>query len=431
MTSKQDTTKLAIKYKPIGDLVPYARNSRTHSESQVAQIAASIKEFGWTNPVLLDGENGIIAGHGRVMAAQKLGEKQVPTIELGHLDEHQKRAYIIADNKLALNAGWDDEMLSLEISDLKDAGYDLRFTGFTQDEINQLGDEPKEGLTDEDAIPEVKDEPKTKHGNIYQLGDHILMCGDSTNEKDVAKLVSYFGDEHKHCISDPPYGIAYDPKTVKYGMIKNDDVFLDYIGLAKKYTNGFFFMWTSYQVVDEWINRVKQDFEKITNLIIWHKGGGGMGDCLRTLATDYEIAIVVNRGNEIQSSRTGAVWDYQKDKRKEFLAKCKKDELIDVLQNIIDGETVWKIKKDNTSTYLHPTQKPVEVNQRALTSFTKRGDVVIDLFLGSGSNLIACETLERKLGGMELDPHYCDVIVKRWEEFTGKKATLLNANDTV
>ena len=431
MTTKQDTTKLAIKYKPIGDLIPYARNSRTHSESQVAQIAASIKEFGWTNPILLDGANGIIAGHGRVMAAQKLGEKQVPTIELGHLDEHQKRAYIIADNKLALNAGWDDEMLSLEIGDLKDAGYDLRFTGFTQDEINQLGDEPKEGLTDEDAIPEVKDEPKTKHGNIYQLGDHILMCGDSTNEKDVAKLVSYFGDENKHCISDPPYGIAYDPKTVKYGMIKNDDVFLDYIGLAKKYTNGFFFMWTSYQVVDEWINRVKQDFEKITNLIIWHKGGGGMGDCLRTLATDYEIAIVVNRGNEIQSSRTGAVWDYQKDKRKEFLAKCKKDELIDVLQNIIDGETVWKIKKDNTSTYLHPTQKPVEVNQRALTSFTKRGDVVIDLFLGSGSNLIACETLERKLGGMELDPHYCDVIVKRWEEFTGKKATLLNANDTV
>jgi len=430
MTSKQDTTKLAIKYKPIADLVPYARNSRTHSEAQVAQIAASIKEFGWTNPVLLDGENGIIAGHGRVMAAQKLGEKQVPTIELSHLDEHQKRAYIIADNKLALNAGWNDEMLALEIGDLKDAGYDLRFTGFTQEEINQLGDEPIEGLTDEDAIPEVKDEPKTKHGNIYQLGDHILMCGDSTNEKDVAKLVSYFGDEHKHCISDPPYGIAYDPKTVKYGMIKNDDVFLDYIGLAKKYTNGFFFMWTSYQVVDEWINRVKQDFEKITNLIIWHKGGGGMGDCLRTLATDYEIAIVVNRGNEIQSSRTGAVWDYQKDKRKEFLAKCKKDELIDVLQNIIDGETVWKIKKDNTSTYLHPTQKPVEVNQRALTSFTKRGDVVIDLFLGSGSNLIACETLERKLGGMELDPHYCDVIVKRWEEFTGRKATLLNAIDT-
>ena len=416
---------IQITYKPIQDLIPYARNSRTHSDAQVAQIAASIREFGWTNPILLDGENGIIAGHGRLLAAQKLGETQVPTIELAHMSEAQKRAYVIADNKLALNAGWDDEMLSLEISDLKDAGYDLRFTGFTQDEINQLGDEPTEGLTDEDAIPEVKDEPKTKHGNIYQLGDHILMCGDSTNEKDVAKLVSYFGDEHKHCISDPPYGIAYDPKTVKYGMIKNDDVFLDYIGLAKKYTNGFFFMWTSYQVVDEWINRVKQDFEKITNLIIWHKGGGGMGDCLRTLATDYEIAIVVNRGNEIQSSRTGAVWDYQKDKRKEFLAKCKKDELIDVLQNIINGETVWKIKKDNTSTYLHPTQKPVEVNQRALTSFTKRGDVVIDLFLGSGSNLIACETLERKLGGMELDPHYCDVIVKRWEEFTGKKAVLL------
>ena len=174
MTKKQDKT-LEIKYKPIGDLIPYARNSRTHSDAQVAQIAASIKEFGWTNPVLLDGENGIIAGHGRVMAAQKLGEKQVPTIELSHLDEHQKRAYIIADNKLALNAGWDDEILALEMDDLKDAGYDLELTGFSDEELAAMNPEVIEGLTDEDAVPEIPDEPITKLGDIYQLGNHRLI----------------------------------------------------------------------------------------------------------------------------------------------------------------------------------------------------------------------------------------------------------------
>ena len=417
---------MQIQQRRVEELVPYARNSRTHSESQVEQIASSIREFGWTNPILVDGEDGIIAGHGRVLAAKRMGMSEVPVIELTHLTESQKKALVIADNKLALNAGWDNTMLALELEDLKLEGFDLALTGFGQDEINALNPHVKEGLTDEDAVPEIPEVPKTQLGDIYKLGSHYLMCGDSTKEKDVAKLVSFFGDATKHCISDPPYGIAYDPKTVKYGMIKNDDVFLDYIGLAKKYTDGFFFMWTSYQVVDEWIKRIRVDFEKITNLIIWHKGGGGLRDCLKTLATDFEIALVVNRGNAIQSSRTGAVWDYQKESRKEYIAKRKKEELVAVLNNIIDGQTVWKIKKDNTSSYLHPTQKPVEVNQRALTFFTKRGDVVIDLFLGSGSNMIACETLGRRLGGMELDPKYCDVIVKRWQEFTGKEAELVN-----
>lgn len=179
---------LQITYKPTADLIPYARNSRTHDEAQVAQIAASIKEFGWTNPILLDGSNGIIAGHGRVLAAQKLGETEVPTIELSHMDENQKRAYIIADNKLALNAGWDNEMLALEIADLKDAGYDLGLTGFSADELDAMNPEVIEGLTDEDAVPDVPDEPKTKLGDIYKLGNHRLMCGDSTSVDAVTKL---------------------------------------------------------------------------------------------------------------------------------------------------------------------------------------------------------------------------------------------------
>jgi len=175
--------------KAVADLIPYVRNSRTHSDAQVAQIAASIKEFGWTNPILIDGENGIIAGHGRLLAARKLGQDKVPTIELGHLSEAQKRAYVIADNQLALNAGWDTSMLTLELGDLKAEGFDLELLGFDAAELEKLMQpEQVEGLTDEDAVPEVPEEPKTKLGDIYQLGNHRLMCGDSTNIADLETL---------------------------------------------------------------------------------------------------------------------------------------------------------------------------------------------------------------------------------------------------
>jgi DNA modification methylase len=258
---------------------------------------------------------------------------------------------------------------------------------------------------------------------------HRLLCGDSTLEKDVTRLIGNTDGKIVHCISDPPYGIAYDPKISKYGMIKNDDTFLDYIGLAKKHTNGFFFMWTSYQVVDEWIKRIKVDFEKINNMIIWHKGGGGMGDCAKTLATDFEIALVVNRGNEIQSHREGTVWDYQKTKRKQYILNQKKEKLAEVLESIVDGDVVWKIGKDNTTSYLHPTQKPVEVNERALINFTQAHDVVVDLFLGSGSNLIACENLSRLCYGMELDEKYAQVIIQRYVDYTSNPMIKINGSE--
>jgi DNA modification methylase len=429
--SKQSKFPL-IKTAQVADLIPYARNSRTHSDEQVTQIAASIKEFGFLNPVIVDGENGIIAGHGRVMAAKKLGMTELPAVEASHLTDAQRRAYIIADNKLALNAGWDDEMLRVEFAELSEAGFDLDLTGFSLDEIGALQiDEIPPGLTDEDAVPETPVTPVTAEGDVWLLGRHRLMCGDSTNEKDVQKLTSYFKEKTKHCISDPPYGLKYKSNHQdKHEMLINDDVFLDYIGIAKKHTDGVFFMWTSYQVVDEWVLRVKQEFNKVTNMIIWHKGGGAMGDLVKTLATDFEIALVNHRGHEIQTARTGAVWEYQKSERKKFIEKQKKSELVSVLDSIINGEVFWKIKKDNTSTYLHPTQKPVEVNQKALRTFTRKNDAVIDLFLGSGSNLIACQTLGRDCGGMELDPKYCDVIIKRWQDFTGKQATLEATGET-
>jgi DNA modification methylase len=413
---------MIITAKPIDSLIPYANNARKHDENQIKQIASSIKEFGFNNPVLIDKDNGIIAGHGRVLAAQRLGWTEVPTIALEHLTETQKKAFILADNRIAMNSSWDNEILAIELEALN-GEMDLTDLGFEPGEINKLlNGDIIDGLTDVDDTPAIPKEPKAMYGDIYQLGDHRLMCGDSTKEEDVQKLLYPYSDETMHCISDPPYGIAYDPKADKYGMIKNDDVFLDYIGLAKKYTNGFFYMWTGYQVVDEWMKRIKQEFERVTNIIIWHKGGGGMGDCMRTLSSDFEIGLVVHRDNLIQSGRIGSVWDFQQEEKAEWIAKASKDELKQLVNRMTEGSVVWKVGKDNTAFYMHPTQKPVEVNQKALKHFTKLGDVVVDLFLGSGSNLIACETLQRKCAGMELDPKYVDVIIQRWEEFTGKKA---------
>ncbi len=201
-------THPVIVSRKVDDLIPYARNSRTHSDAQVAQIAASVREFGWTNPVLVDGENGIIAGHGRVLAARKLGMAEVPCIELAGLSDTQRRAYIIADNKLALNGGWDDELLAIEFSELADAGFDNLLTGFTQDEIDALTPEQiPEGLTDEDAVPEVQAEPVSKLGDVWVLGKHRVMCGDSTS---IDAFDLLMGEQSADMVfTDPPYGMSY------------------------------------------------------------------------------------------------------------------------------------------------------------------------------------------------------------------------------
>src|SRR5699024_2753625 len=211
-------------------LIPYARNSRTHSDEQVAQIAASIKEFGFLNPIIVDGENGIIAGHGRVMAAQKLGLKELPCIEASHLTDAQRKSYIIADNKLALNAGWDDEMLRIELDELGELGFDLELTGFSLDEIDELQiEEIQEGLTDEDAVPDLVDDPVSVMGDVWILGEHRLMCGDSTSIDEVMTLLE--GKPADMVNTDPPYGISYQSngrtKSAKFDVLKNDDVILD------------------------------------------------------------------------------------------------------------------------------------------------------------------------------------------------------------
>ena len=389
------------KFVDVSELIPYANNSRTHSDEQVLQIAASIKEFGFLNPIIVDGSNGIIAGHGRVMAAKKLGIKELPCIDASHLTDAQKKAYIIADNKLALNAGWDDEILRVEFDALRELDFDLTLTGFSLEELEALDVEELEPEYEEDADGEIIEpppEPKTKEGDVWILGKHRLMCGDSTSIDAVEKLLN--GNKIDLVFTDPPYGVEYQSnmrtKSEKFAMLKNDDEFLDIAPVIDSLTDGWVFVWTSWKVQHKWIDMFNS-FGYPTNIVIWYKPGGGIGDLKKTFASDYEVALVWHRGAELCGKRIGSV---------------------------------WKVAKDGASTYVHPTQKPVELSMEAIDKTTKNGAAVLDLFGGSGSTLIGCEKTNRKAYLMELDPKYCDVIINRWQTLTGKDAILESTGET-
>jgi len=376
---------IQIKEKLVSELIPYVKNSRTHSDEQVAQIAASIKEFGWTNPILIDGENGIIAGHGRLMAARKLKHDKVPTIELKDLTETQKKAYIIADNRLALNAGWDNKMLTIELNDLLADGFALELLGFDPKELNALLEpEMVEGLTDEDAVPDVPDEPKTKLGDIYQLGNHRLMCGDSTSIDAVDKLMN--GQKADMIFTDPPYGIGYE-----YDEHKDDDnesnaqLVWDVFALhdcGKVWTPG--------------LMNLARDIERFgkTKVAVWHKkfamAGNGIGG-----ASTWEPILILNA---------------KKKSLKNDVLVIKTD------KEYVDGKNLRE---------LHSCPKPVGLYVELINSLAESKSNIFEPFCGSGTTLISCEKTTRKCFGMEMSPKYCDVIVKRWEEFTGKKAVLL------
>lgn len=380
--------QLEIKKVGVEKLIPYVRNSRTHSDAQVAQIAASIKEFGWTNPILVDGENGIIAGHGRLLAARKLGQTEVPVIELSHMTESQKKAYVIADNQLAMNAGWDTSMLTLELADLKEAGFSLDILGFDSKELdNLLEPEQVDGLTDEDAVPDVPVEPKTKLGDIYQLGNHRLMCGDSTSIDAVEKLMD--GQKADMVFTDPPYNIDYQGVKDKREKIKND----------KMPDNEFV----------DFLTESLMGCETMYVCCSWHYAH---------LFREAMIRIA-------RQPKAMIVWD--KVNPAQHLDKYfKQHEIIFYYgdyggQKTLRGD-VWTLKRQKNT--VHPTMKPVELIDIALQDNPGK-KVVYDGFGGSGSTMIACEKLGRQARLMELDPKYCDVIVKRWEDFTGKKAVLL------
>jgi DNA modification methylase len=373
-------TGLAMKivHKPVDILIPYINNSRTHSDEQVAQIAASIKEFGWTNPILVDRENGIIAGHGRLLAARKLGYKEVPTIELSDLTETQKKAYIIADNRLALNAGWDNEMLTIELNDLLADGFALEMLGFDPKELSALLEpEVIEGLTDEDAVPDVPDEPKTKLGDIYQLGNHRLMCGDSTNLSDVDKLMQGVYPDLIH--TDPPYGM----NAVSKSSVLKKNYKVDILGdhnpdVAKNAFNLIFGLYPESKHIWWGANYYSSVLPDSECWLVWDKNNG------QSDQTDCELA-----------------WANFRSVVRQFTQSSEKTNRV------------------------HPTQKPVSLMEWIIKRFKLTSKTIADFFGGSGSTLIAAEKNGIQAFIMEFDPKFCDVIVKRWEDFTGKKAVLL------
>ena len=374
-----------VKRRPLNSIVPYARNSRTHSDEQVAQIAASINEWGFTTPILVDVDGEIIAGHGRLLAAQRLGLDEVPTMTATGWSEAQKRAYVIADNKLALNAGWDNEMLAVEFDDLKEAGFDIDLIGFTGDELDALFPTPQnEGLTDEDAVPEVPDVPITVEGDVWILGNHRLMCGDSTSIDAVDKLMN--GQKAEMVFTDPPYNVSFNGRSGKHDVIKNDnltdldfDKFIDEVcHIIKAMDPNVYYVWCNWKFYAQLQGRLSYKA-----CIVWAKNVFGLGVGYRH---QHEFCLFNGKIDE-------------------------------VVKNESD---LWQIKKD--SKYVHPTQKPVELSVRAFSNHIKLKNV-LDLFGGSGSTLIGSEQTGRNCFVMELDPKYCDVIIKRWEEYTGKQAT--------
>ena len=382
-------TDLKVEYKNIKELIPYCNNSRTHSDEQVLQIASSIKEFGFTNPVLIDGQGGIIAGHGRIMAAQKLKMDEVPTITLSDLSDAQKKAYIIADNKLALNSGWDDELLKIELEQLKELDFDLGLIGFSDDELALLmGGETTEGLVDEDQVPELVDDPVTVLGDVWLLGNHRLMCGDSTSIDAVERLMD--GQKADMVFTDPPYGIS----------IVNDS---GHVGGGKLAKVGVYAPIAGDETIDVAIEAIQ---------------------VIKTLSAKVEIIWGGNYyANVLDNSSCWIVWD--KDNTGNFadaeLAWTNQPTAVRIFKHTWNG----MIKaSEHGQKRVHPTQKPVKLAEWCFDEYGEKCATVLDLFCGSGSTLIACEAKKKTGYMMELSPHYCDVIIKRWQDFTGKQATL-------
>ena len=398
--------KTTFKTVPTNALIPYARNSRTHSEAQVSKIAASIREFGFLNPIIIDGANGIIAGHGRVMAAQKLGLAEVPVIEAAHLTAAQKRAYVIADNRLALDAGWDNEMLKIELVDLKLEGFDLELTGFNLDEIADFLLEPTEGLTDEDAVPEVPAVPVTVEGDVWLLGRHRLMCGDSTSIDAVERLCD--GQLVDMWLTDPPYNVAYEGKTKEALTIKNDKMGDDsfrqflrdsYIAAdAVMKPGAVFYVWHADSEGYNFRGAAKDAGWTVRQCLIWKKQTMVMG------RQDYHW----KHEPCLYGWKDGAAHLWATDRKQ---------------------TTILEFDRPSRSGE-HPTMKPVELFAYQMLNNTKGNDRVLDSFGGSGTTAIAAEKHGRDALLMELDPKYCDVIIKRWQDYTGQAATLEATSQT-
>ena len=393
---------LVVQLWPIDRLVPYPRNSRTHSEAQIAQIAASITEFGWTNPILLGPDGVVIAGHARIAAARLLGLTEVPVIVLGHLTEAQRRALVIADNQLALNAGWDEELLCAELSALQEEDFDVSLIGFEAEELARLlaAHDAAEGLTDEDAVPDLPETPASLAGDLWILGEHRLLVGDAIDATAVARLMA--GDSADLVFTDPPYNVDYTGYTEDRLKIRGDRMsdaeFKEFLTAAFR----------------SYCTLVKPS----ASLYVCHSSSWQ-----REFQNAMEAAGLDVRCQLIWAKNTFA-WGFGRYKFQHepiFFAHVAGQK--DAWYGDKSQSTLWEEKKP-AANRIHPTAKPVELIERALLNSSKTGDIVADLFAGSGSTLIGCERHGRRARIMEIDPKYVDCIIRRYQEYTGKKAIL-------
>tara|TARA_R110001599_G_scaffold179582_1_gene372252 strand:- start:15515 stop:16849 length:1335 start_codon:yes stop_codon:yes gene_type:complete len=414
----------------ITSLQPYARNARTHSKKQVRQIADSIQRFGFTNPVLVSDVGEIIAGHGRVEAAKLIGMKIVPTLALSHLSEAERRAYVLADNKLAQNAGWDKEILAIELQGLIDMDFEVELTGFSLAEIDLVLDaasdaDPDGVCTPEDEVPVLGDAAVSQAGDLWQLGRHRLLCGDARSHDDVVLLLD--GSKAKMVFTDPPYNLKIDGNVCGSGSIKHRefafasgemsaDSFTSFLtetlgNMSAHMEDGAIaFVCMDWRHMGELLTAGGSAFTELKNLVIWNKTNGGMGTFYRS---KHELIFVFKQGTgeHINSFGLGETRRYR--------------------TNVWDHAGISSISADRGDELaMHPTVKPVTLVADAIRDCSKRGHIILDCFGGSGSTLIAAEKTGRSARLIEFDPLYCDTIVRRWERLTGKHATLDETSQT-
>jgi DNA modification methylase len=437
-------TDLHIERWPLERLVPFARNPRTHTEEQVAQIAASIVEFGWTNPVLVGADGVVIAGHARLQAARKLGLSDVPVIVLDHLTEAQRRALVIADNQLALaGTGWDEELLRGLLVDLRQDEFNLDLLGFSDEEIAgwlaQDPDAPQEGLAEEDAVPEPLEEPVTRRGDLWILGNHRLLCGDSASSEDVKRLLE--GAPVDLVNTDPPYNVRVEPRSnnaiaaglSSFAGLQHHQSFDVHRGASKaKATTkkmrpkdralaNDFMKDADYDVLlRRWFGNIAAALKPGGAFYLW----GGYANCANYPPALAECGLYFSQA---------IIWvkEHPVLTRKDFMGNhewsfygWREGAAHWFNPEITNATDVWSVKKVSPNAMVHLTEKPVELAARALTYSSKAGETVLDLFGGSGSTLIACEKLGRRARLMEIDPPYCDVIIQRWQQYAGRTATL-------
>ena len=400
----------AVKRISVSSLIPYARNSRTHSEEQVAQIAASIREWGWTTPVLVDEEGGIIAGHGRVLAARKLGLQDVPAMVASGWTDAQKRAYVLADNQIALNAGWDMDLLSVELSDLKTEDFDIGLIGFDNNFLNNIFLKTMEGNTDPDDVPEEPISPVSAIGDVWILGRHRLVCGDCTDALVVEKVLS--GVKPHLMVTDPPYGVEYDANW------RNKAVRADGSAIGGKAVG---------KVAKDDIADWREAWALFPGDVayIWHAGNKAHIVAESLLASEFQIRaqiiwsksqFVIGRG-DYHPHHEPCWYVVRKGKTGHYVGDRKQS-------------TIWQIPKPQKSETGHSTQKPVECMKRPIENNSSPGQAIYEPFSGSGTTIIAAEMTGRVCYAIELNPAYVDVAVVRWQEFSGQSATLENDGKT-